>query len=90
MIKSFAVKTKSSFITGVSPYVLTDQLLKSRITVRAFDHAGNTQEAVLAPKNGVLGSDPQKETKMNIAGMLSSPLRQAATPSNFCEPEIHP
>jgi len=67
-------KTKSSFITGVSPYVLTDQLLKSRITVRAFDHAGNTQEAVLAPKNGVLGSDPQKETKMNIAGMLSSPL----------------
>jgi hypothetical protein len=64
-------KTKSSFVTGVSPYVLTDQLLKSRITVRAFDHAGNTQEAVLAPKNGPQGSNSTSKKEWNIVALLS-------------------
>lgn len=64
-------KVKSSFITGTSPYVLTDQLLKSRITVRAFDHAGNTQEAVLAPKNGIQGSDPRSSLKLSITEFFS-------------------
>ncbi len=64
-------KTKSSFITGVSPYVLTDQLLKSRITVRAFDHAGNSQEAVLAPKNGAASGNTANKKEGNILALLS-------------------
>lgn len=37
------------FVSATSPYLLTDQTLRSRITVRAFDHAGNTQEAIELP-----------------------------------------
>lgn len=43
---------KASFVTTNSPYVLTDQSLHSRIIVRAYDHAGNIQEAIFAPTNG--------------------------------------
>jgi hypothetical protein len=64
-------KTKASFITGTSPHLLTDQLLKSRIIVRAFDHAGNTQEALLAPKNGVMGSNFSSSTKYSLSELLS-------------------
>jgi hypothetical protein len=49
---AYGKKTKSSFTIATSPYVLTDQMLESRITVRAYDHAGNMQEAVHAPTNG--------------------------------------
>lgn len=38
-------------VVATSPYVLKDQTLGSRVTVRAYDHAGNTEEALLAPKN---------------------------------------
>ncbi len=44
---------KALFVTTKSPYVLSDQELKSRVIVRAFDHAGNVGEAILAPQNGV-------------------------------------
>ncbi len=39
------------FVNAVSPYVLRDQELGSRIIVRAIDHAGNVQETILAPTN---------------------------------------
>jgi hypothetical protein len=48
----YGKKVKSSFVAATSPYVLTDQTLQSRIIVRAYDHAGNIQEAVHAPTNG--------------------------------------
>jgi hypothetical protein len=48
----YGKKVKSSFVVTASPYVLTDQTLQSRIIVRAYDHAGNMQEAVHAPTNG--------------------------------------
>ena len=41
---------KTSFVNATSPYVLRDQELGSRIIVRAIDHAGNVQEAIVAPK----------------------------------------
>lgn len=44
---------KALFTTTKSPYVLADQELKSRVIVRAFDHAGNVSEAILSPQNGV-------------------------------------
>lgn len=37
-------------VVATSPYVLRDQTLASRVIVRAYDHAGNTEEARLAPK----------------------------------------
>lgn len=43
------VKAKPAPVT--SPYVLQDQTLSSRIVVRAYDHAGNVQEAIIPPKN---------------------------------------
>lgn len=43
------VKAKPAPVT--SPYLLQDQTLSSRIVVRAFDHAGNMQEAIIPPKN---------------------------------------
>lgn len=68
---AYGRKTRSSFIVGTSPYLLTDQLLRSRITVRAYDHAGNTQEAVLAPKNGPHGTSQGAVEKRGFAGLLS-------------------
>lgn len=44
---------KALFARAKSPYVLTDQELKSRVTVRAYDAAGNVSEAILSPQNGV-------------------------------------
>lgn len=38
---------------AVSPYVLRDQSLKSRVIVRAIDNAGNIEEIILPPTNGV-------------------------------------
>src|SRR3989344_881302 len=43
---------KALFVTAKSPYVLIDQELKSRVTVRAYDHARNISEAILPPQNG--------------------------------------
>jgi hypothetical protein len=40
---------KALFAKATSPYVLKDQERGSRIIVRAFDHAGNMQEAMVAP-----------------------------------------
>lgn len=48
----YGKKVKSSFVIATSPYVLTEQTLQSRIIVRAYDHAGNMQEAIHAPTNG--------------------------------------
>jgi hypothetical protein len=42
---------KALFVTVPSPYVLRDQSLGSRIIVRAYDHAGNVQEAILPPQD---------------------------------------
>jgi hypothetical protein len=43
------IKAKPAPVT--SPYLLQDQTLSSRIVVRAYDHAGNMQEAIIPPKN---------------------------------------
>lgn len=45
-------RDKAPAYTTESPYVLRDQTLGSRVVVRAFDHAGNVEESVLAPTNG--------------------------------------
>ncbi len=45
------------FITATSPYVLRDQELGSRIIIRAIDHAGNVQETILPPKDGLGASN---------------------------------
>lgn len=42
---------KAIFVTATSPYVLRDQTLGSRVIVRALDHAGNIEEAILPPKD---------------------------------------
>ena len=42
---------KALFVTATSPYVLRDQTLGSRVIVRALDHAGNIEEAILPPKD---------------------------------------
>lgn len=43
-------KERAVFHEVTSPYVLLDQTLRSRITVRAYDHAGNMQEVIFVPK----------------------------------------
>lgn len=52
---------KSFFRVTTSPFVLQDQTLKSRVTVRAIDHAGNVAETILAPKNLDI-------TKLDVSG----------------------
>jgi hypothetical protein len=64
----YGKKTKSSFVVTASPYVLTDQMLQSRIIVRAYDHAGNRQEAVHAPTNGTSTTGLSKRN--NVMNML--------------------
>lgn len=43
---------RARFQTATSPYVLVDQSLRSRVTVRAIDNAGNIEESILPPSNG--------------------------------------
>lgn len=38
------------FVRTTSPYVLKDQTLNSKITVRAYDNAGNRRDVVVLPK----------------------------------------
>jgi len=52
------------FENAVSPYVLLDQELKSRIIVRAIDHAGNIQETILPPINGSDGTIAVDDTRI--------------------------
>ena len=66
---------KSSFIVATSPYVLTDQTLQSRIIVRAYDHAGNMQEAILAPHNGTSTSGFTNSSKQGSVFADSLSLR---------------
>ena len=47
---------QASFVVATSPQVLKDQALKSRVTVRAIDNAGNVQESILAPSGDVIAS----------------------------------
>jgi hypothetical protein len=47
-------KTLAIPVRSVSPYLLRDQELKSRIIVRAFDHAGNRTESVVDPTQSTL------------------------------------
>lgn len=47
----FGSRIKAKPAPVSSPYLLQDQTLSSRIVVRAFDHAGNVQEAIIPPKN---------------------------------------
>lgn len=47
---------QASFVIATSPYVLKDQELKSRVTVRAIDNAGNIQESILAPSGDVIAA----------------------------------
>lgn len=68
----YGKKVKSSFIVVTSPYVLTDQTLQSRIIVRAYDHAGNMQEAVLAPQNGIATST--LANRNNKVSLFAHPL----------------
>lgn len=44
-------RVKAKLSLAKSPYILQDQTLSSRIVVRAFDHAGNMQEAIVPPKH---------------------------------------
>ncbi|MDO8529923.1 MAG: cohesin domain-containing protein [bacterium] len=45
--------SKSQFKTTESPYLLQDQTLKSSITIKAVDKAGNERLASIAPENTV-------------------------------------
>jgi hypothetical protein len=45
-------KDPATFSEAMSPYTLRDQELRSRITVRAYDHNGNYEETIVAPQNG--------------------------------------
>jgi hypothetical protein len=45
-------KEKVYPITASTPYVLLDQTLKSKISVRAIDHAGNSEETIVMPDGG--------------------------------------
>lgn len=47
--KTRGTRDAALFIRTTSPYLLKDQTLKSKITVRAFDNAGNRKEFVLNP-----------------------------------------
>ena len=61
---------QASFVVATSPYVLKDQALKSRVTVRAIDNAGNVQESILAPSGDVIaagrGSQSSSTSGKNI------------------------
>ena len=61
-------------VTAKSPYLLTDQTLSSRIIVRAFDHAGNMQEALVSPKSHsgapIASESAGSNMMMWIAGIL--------------------
>lgn len=52
----------ASFRTGISPYVLRDQSLKSRVTVRAIDNAGNIEESILPPSAGTFATNVANDT----------------------------
>lgn len=54
--------THAQFIPAVSPYVLQDQELRSRIVVRAIDNAGNVQESILPPVNGAFSINAANDT----------------------------
>ena len=58
-------KEKALFIEAKSPYLLRDQTLGSRIIVRAYDQAGNMQEAMYAPRNGMQGQFAGNSGGMN-------------------------
>ena len=62
---------KAIWKSVVSPYVLTDQTLQSRVIVRAIDNAGNVEEAILAPTNGDL-SIPKETTNTSAGGTLGA------------------
>lgn len=47
---------------AASPYILRDQSLKSRVIVRAIDNAGNIEEIILPPTNGVFSVSPVTST----------------------------
>ena len=53
---------KAHFAPAASPYVLVDQSLKSRVTVRAIDNAGNIEEAILPPSNGTFSVNAASDT----------------------------
>ena len=71
---AYGKETHASFITATSPYVLTDQSLQSRIIVRAYDHAGNIQEAVHAPMHSTSTtgfSDTRTPWRMTSVRMIA-------------------
>jgi hypothetical protein len=51
--KLFGTKNQALFVPATSPYVLKDQSLQSKITIRAIDNAGNKRDVVLLPKNQI-------------------------------------
>jgi hypothetical protein len=68
---------KALFVNAQSPYVLSDQELKSRVVVRAYDHAGNVSEAILSPQNGTSSAmtiSPQSGFSRKTLGMLGGAL----------------
>lgn len=52
----------ASFQPVTSPYVLRDQSLKSRVTVRAIDNAGNIEQAILPPSSGAFSTIAANDT----------------------------
>ena len=52
----------ASFQSAMSPYVLRDQSLKSRVTVRAIDNAGNIEESILPPSAGAFSLNVANDT----------------------------
>ncbi len=68
---TYGKNVKSEWKTVTSPYVLADQTLQSRVTVRAVDNAGNIQEKILAPANGDL-SLPKNIATSGTAGVIGA------------------
>lgn len=63
-------KDKAVFHEATSPYVLLDQTLRSRITVRAYDHARNVQEVIFVPKETRDAFTPPEERDKRGAALL--------------------
>ncbi len=63
---------QASFVIATSPYVLKDQELKSRVTVRAIDNAGNMQESILGPSGDVIAAG--KGSQSSSSSNRSTPL----------------
>lgn len=56
----FGTRIKEKLSIAKSPYILQDQSLRSRIVIRAYDHAGNMEEQIVPPRNMLPIFNPYK------------------------------